>query len=187
MKRALAILLGLVTAAAGGELAWLLVDRRGLVVFKDGAYTAGPEVALILAAGVIPGVIVTVLAWRRLVGAPIVHIPRTLAMSGGETTPSLGVLLDELAAPGHRVEAFAIADTGARTAAAPRDTPLRGASLELVEASPQRGRLVLRMPPPSSGDAVGFLDSYGAAGGSYEALATVVENILRELFPELKR
>jgi hypothetical protein len=186
MKKALAVLLGLVAMMAGGEIAWLIIQRHDIVVFKDGAYTAGPEVAAIIAAGVIPGVLVTVLAWRRLVGAPLVHIPRTLLLHGAAAAPSLGAFVDKLGKQGHRVEVFTVGDTGARGGPAAPDTPLRGASLELVEAA-QRGRLVLRLPPPADGDAVGFLDSYGVAGGSYEALATVVESVLRELLPELKQ
>ena len=196
MRRLLAILIGGAAALLGGSVAWSVL--RPLQVWESGAFTAGPEVVLVIVAAVVLGAIAAVLSWRALVGPPLERMewqlvfgPRPVAAdpAAGRASPTVGDLVSALEAVGYTLDAAIADDAGKRVRDARREERLGGACLELRErtAPARTGRVLARIPPErGEGEhALGFLDVHGALDGMYEEMGRYVIAALGRLHPEL--
>lgn len=175
-------------ALGGGALAWAALGVSGYSAWKDGAFVAGPQIVLCVAAAVIAGALAAVLAQRFFVGPPLELVEWTLAFGGlpslrdADAPPAPGVqpgwmvahLLEPLERLGYSLEVSLTDELGRPLGPASRSHPLGGASLQLRERSPAglRGHVLVRVPPPRGGGvSLGFVDARGALDGLYEELS----------------
>lgn len=190
IRRLISLSLGLVGAALGGALGWMVVGRDVRVWEAAGTGVSAPQMVIVVFVAVVSAVLATFFAWRRIVGAPIEHMEWSLLLAEGSAAAAgvkVGQLAAALAKLGYKLELRKVDEATKPQGPADERAPLAGAAIQLRDPrlGEPSGRVVFRLPPPREepGEQIGFVDAWSALDGPHEELAKYLIAAVGDLVP----
>jgi hypothetical protein len=194
-RRLLVLLSTVAAGAAGAWISWLLVAPSVAFEHEHGFISFGAF--KFVAAAAIGGAALGLLVSRRLVIGPrltrlewLIEMPPIAPQPVGYRElrePSLGALLDRLAARGHRARAEALDELDHPTGPAAPDLPLAGARVRLTreDRGPRGACVLLRLAPrlPDQRVALGFIEVLDIDDGRHARLGAEAICALDDLLP----